>query len=379
MRILLTELLLILFSKSFAIDFSNLNTRYWYDPGAPVSLKSRVASHNDEITVFYKLNSENASKISVEYLLQDDYDEPNDQILGIYSLDTIGTEESNVLRLRFSTDLQILVLKVYDGSNYFYFPVQLKRGGLDHPPFYPVDREGFPIIDSYVSDEEFGISSLTMTDRYYLYRYKEAFPPADPPTGNTQRVNPTLEVDSLLSVSSGATIFPDISHFYFVQTDTLSTDGFTLYAGPSYYPEYRDIDLIIPPVTYFSKTSEMGSILNAKDKKVAFDRFWLTLYNTKNTARSAIASYYRKVWAANDMFTDYKAGWKTDRGIIYLIFGNPVEVYRQNKREYWTYSNIQFEFRIISNLFAPNLYILIRDEDYETKWLEQLNLLRGGK
>lgn len=379
-RVLLIFFFSVAFFNATSIDFSNLNTRYWYDPNAPVRVSTRVTSFDNQIKVFLKVKNQTNASLEMEYLVQKSFEDPNEKELEGYVLDTIVRQDPQILSLTFSSPVEeVLVLKIFDGSNFYYFPVELKRGGLDFPSFYPADLDGIPIVENFTPAGKILIQSSTSEISYYLYQYQETFPPADPPMGNMQQVNPTLKVDSLLKSTSGSSVDLSASHFYFVQTDTLSTDGFTLYAGSDYFPEYRDIEKIVPTVTYFSKASEIGNMLNARNKKLAFDKFWLSLYNTKNMAKSAIASYFKKVWLANHEFTDYKEGWKTDRGIIYLIFGNPAEVYRHNKREYWIYNDVQFEFRIISNLFAPNLYILIRDEDYESFWLEQLKLIRGGK
>jgi hypothetical protein len=41
-------------------------------------------------------------------------------------------------------------------------------------------------------------------------------------------------------------------------------------------------------------------------------------------ARRIAALYYRRTAAANRLFSNYKAGWKTPRGMIYILFGPPL-------------------------------------------------------
>ena len=97
-------------------------------------------------------------------------------------------------------------------------------------------------------------------------------------------------------------------------------------------------------------------------------------------AKSAIRTYYRKVAQANEIFTDYKPGWKTDRGILYVVYGTPKEVFRSNATETWVYDDeLSFEFRILSNLFTPELYVLKRDQRYRESWISRVRVLRGGK
>jgi hypothetical protein len=81
---------------------------------------------------------------------------------------------------------------------------------------------------------------------------------------------------------------------------------------------------------------------------------------------------------ANELFTSYKEGWKTDRGMVYVIFGNPDRVFRENKKEIWLYGDIRFEFKIISNLFAPKMYVLLRDKGYEKIWIKKITDLRSA-
>lgn len=381
MRILLTVIFTYLFSNLYAIDFSNLNTAYWYESNPAVDFTYRAVSDGDDFIVFLKLKSSKLSQISATYFLQETFEDKNEVEFSGFILDTLENQNDEVfLKMSFKkiSDFKLLVVRIFDLNNYFYFPVALSRGALRHPSFYPVDQQGLPILEDFVSENEIMIRDAGSGSKFYFFQYREAFPPADPPMGITQSVNPTLNVDSVFTASLTNVILQD-NYFYFIQEDTLSTLGLTLFSGSDFFPEYRTIEELISPVTYFSKSSEMGNLLNNKSPKLAFDRFWLSLFMTKNRAKAAIANYYRKVWSANKHFTDYKQGWKTDRGIIYLVFGSPKEVYRKNQREIWVYDNAQFEFRIISNLFAPELYIMIRDKDYESIWYDQVQNIRGGK
>jgi len=168
------------------------------------------------------------------------------------------------------------------------------------------------------------------------------------------------------------------NHFYFIQSDTLSLEGLTLFMGPKHYPYMKLMDELIPPLTYFTSRSELDEIRNAKDPKIAFENFWLNIHISPEAAGAAIRSYYRAIKKANELFTSYKEGWKTDRGMVYVIFGNPDRVFRDNKKEIWLYGDIRFEFKIISNLFAPKMYVLLRDKGYEKIWIKKITDLRSA-
>ena len=145
-----------------------------------------------------------------------------------------------------------------------------------------------------------------------------------------------------------------------------------------YYPKMKLIDELISPMTYITSRSELAEIRNAKNLKIAFENFWLNIFMSSEGAAASIRSYYRAIKKANELFTTYKEGWKTDRGMIYVIFGSPDRVFRANRKEIWFYGDIQFEFKIISNLFAPQMYVLLRNKGYEEIWVKKITDLRSA-
>ncbi|MEQ9306327.1 MAG: GWxTD domain-containing protein, partial [Marinoscillum sp.] len=102
-------------------------------------------------------------------------------------------------------------------------------------------------------------------------------------------------------------------------------------------------------------------------------------YGSKFRAKAAIKNFYDQIEIVNRLFTDYKQGWKTDRGMIYLIFGAPHRVFRSERSEIWQYiDGTEFEFIRISTLFTPSMYSLKRSRDYEELWYERVGEIRRG-
>jgi hypothetical protein len=87
-----------------------------------------------------------------------------------------------------------------------------------------------------------------------------------------------------------------------------------------------------------------------------------------------IKLYYNRVMDANRFFTSYLEGWKTDRGIIYIIYGPPNVVYKGRNVEGWVYGedknmlSINFTFRKLDNPFTDNDYSLTRSPAYKDGW-----------
>lgn len=370
--------LVTLASSAIAIDFSALNTQYWYDTKRGIDIQYRVVKKDPSNTVFIRMRDVVSARGKFRFYLQDDYSSEQHIELSDLVFDTLRQTGNNILfSLNIdpgSMSLLVIHYQYAERNVDFYYPINLKRGKLDAASFYPVDTTGLPVMTSFVKSE---IVFEVPSDSVFCFQYQEQFNPADPPMGTVQTVSPSLVVDSVLRAVDGSGLMP--GYFYFVQRDTLSTEGITLYTATPHFPNYRRLEDLVMPLTYFSRSSELKKILNSRNPKKEFDQFWLTTYGSQESARSAIRSYYRKVSQANALFTDYKPGWKTDRGIIYIMFGEPVEVYRDDRSEIWKYPDAEFEFRIISNLFAPQLYVLLRDKDYEDAWNTRVRMIRGGQ
>ena len=360
------------------IDLSKLNTSYWYDPAAPLMIRSRVVQASDTLHVFLSMTYNPSDTINTRLLLQNSYLDAIDRLLQVYETDTlVGTADHLLLKLTFNdVSEKLLILEFELSGAYFYYPINLKRGRLNHPRFYPLQTNGTSLISSFSTSPSLKFKGTNAQDTLYFLQYKANFQPADPPMGIAQSVASELLMDSVFISTQEVSLAQN--HFYFIQSDTLSLEGITLFMGPKYYPDMKLIDELIPPLIYFSSRSELDKITNAKEAKIAFENFWLNIHLSPKAAGTAIRSYYRAIKKTNELFTNYKEGWKTDRGMIYVIFGNPDRVFRENKKESWHYGDIRFEFKIISNLFAPNMYVLLRDKGYEKIWIKKITDLRSA-
>ncbi len=63
------------------------------------------------------------------------------------------------------------------------------------------------------------------------------------------------------------------------------------------------------------------------DREAFIDQFWKRRDPTPNTEENEFKQeHYRRVAYANEHFASYVAGWKTDRGRIYITYGPPDEI-----------------------------------------------------
>jgi GWxTD domain-containing protein len=220
----------------------------------------------------------------------------------------------------------------------------------------------------------------------YIYRFNHTFLPALPPM-QTENINtsPDMQTDTLLIVTTNQPFVLNKTALYFAQLDTTTREGVPITIVSPDFPKYRKIDNIIQALAYISSQKEMLALKNNSDKKKSLDTYLLSISTGVDSAKQLIKKYFERVTYANDKFTSYKEGWKTDQGIIYIVFGAPEQIIKQPDREEWIYKKqknkpeIVFEFYKVSNLFCKNCYELNRKNTYRDIWYDVVDEWRSGK
>ncbi|MEM9326068.1 MAG: GWxTD domain-containing protein [Bacteroidota bacterium] len=373
LRSLLVIFLAFYHFSSLALDFGRTNVAYLYSPVSPVQIGFElVPAGPGRVTCYLNVKERVRAQYQMSFFTQASYDADDETYFVPDLVDTLTAGESTtVIRCDLSTDSldAVLVVELIRGSDRYYFPFTADVQRL--PSFYPWD-DG-PVTDYYVKRPP----DLRGSDSLFAYAYSMDFGLADPPFGVMKALSPEIEIDSVFRYDKDAA-FEDWV-FYFIQEDTSSSIGRGFLKSPSYYPRYRAMEELVGPLQYICSSKEFEEILTASSLRQGFQDFWLTTVGNEQQAKIAIRRYYRGVTGANRYFTNYKPGWKTDQGMIYLIFGPPQEVYRTQRKELWKYGGgLQFEFIKISTLFAPSLYTLLRDPDYRDKWAQKIASIRQG-
>ncbi len=98
-------------------------------------------------------------------------------------------------------------------------------------------------------------------------------------------------------------------------------------------PTITDLDKAIEEMMFVASSSTIDSIMAAPDdvtKEKRFLRFWDT-YKCRfsQSGRVSMAEYFNRVDYANKNFTHFFPGWKSDRGMVYILFGPPDNVDRR--------------------------------------------------
>jgi GWxTD domain-containing protein len=221
--------------------------------------------------------------------------------------------------------------------------------------------------------------------RYYQRDYGIAAPPF-------AMVSPKpfeYRADSIFMLpvnNSSALIDFENPGFYHIQVDTfMNRDGLTVYKFEGGFPEVKTIDDMTFPLRYITNKQEYENIMKSENKKDAIDQFWLNAAGNQDRARELISTFYNRVQDANIFFTSFVEGWKTDRGMIYIVFGPPNVMYKGSDRENWIYGedknmmSLSFTFFKVENPFTDNDFTLDRSVIYKNNWYRAVDLWRQGR
>ena len=195
----------------------------------------------------------------------------------------------------------------------------------------------------------------------------------------------SLEVDSTFMISANQPLQFTKEGLYNVFADTTQSEGLGILVVNERFPKVTRPQLLLGPLLYMSTNNEINEIKKAEDYKKALDKYWLTLMNgNAPLAQQSIRSFYGRVEEANQLFTTYKEGWKTDKGMIYIVLGPPDKVQRSKDREVWTYDhrgnaqNVNFTFNRRNNQFVDDHYELVRYAEYQPIWYPVVEAWRNG-
>lgn len=247
------------------------------------------------------------------------------------------------------------------------------------------DTLNTPLVRNYVRPGEwFRLHSDLFGDTSLLVRcYFRNYPHPAPPFSKVPDPVFSFRPDSLFSCHTEQVLQlhrPGIYHF---QTDTSRKSGFTLFVYDPWFPEVKSPQQMLEPLRYLTMRNEYAELVKDPDAKAAADRFWLKVGGKSDRSKGLIRIYYQRVQEANRQFSSYVPGWKTDRGMIYCVFGPPVSVYRSAVTEQWTYAgatggSFSFDFKQTGNPFTDNDYSLIRREEFDFYWYQAVEKWRQG-
>jgi len=172
---------------------------------------------------------------------------------------------------------------------------------------------------------------------------------------------------------------------YIFHTKPEPAKGLCLTQFGDHFPQVNLPEDMLLPLRYITTAEEYQKLVANADLKAAIDQFWLEKGKTFANARDLIRVYYNRVVFANLYFSSSKQGWRTDRGMIYLLLGPPASVERTETKETWYYQSsdtgekITFDFNLENDYWIDYDFKLKRKEEFRRVWNQAVDSWRRGK
>jgi GWxTD domain-containing protein len=374
-----------LHSVSYAQSIRDINFSQLYDPGTPFALEinpiRKATGWLCQYTLTLRDTTKNVQDYSLQFEIRNSISEQNGTVIPLDSSVTQNrrSQLTGSFSVPLSAEFRYVVGRVITSTEMRPYFVSLVL-----EPKYPVTEEVVrtknPSLDRFIKTGE--EIRFPAGGQFIVSYYNDNFPTAPVPFSEALgKVSKQMKVDSTFVVN-GEGIALSKTGLYLIQKDTLKSEGIAFRVEED-YPRYARLKNLANPMIYICTSNEFEKIKAAKGEKKAFDKVILGITKDTERAKKFMKSYFRRVEWANELFTSYKEGWKTDRGMIYVIFGPPDEVYRSTDREIWNYKRPEFktnfEFVRSPSLFDPHNYALVRDRKYTQLWYEVIDLWRNAR
>lgn len=386
MRTLFLVLLTTLVLSTQGQSINSLDFSHWYDPLAEVVLQLHPAIAGDSVTVRYRMKTNNAT--AAKYLVKWEKRDSYAQRQGV----TTGSPDTTVLsqawkfgRFLFAKPAKpwLLVVRVTNLATGKYWNF-FRKIEAHYPVNGYLEKDGSKQWDSFVPAEGTYVVRGSGSGKPINFSYyKDNFPtPAPPFVVKEAKMDRFLFPDSLFTVAPGSSLGPFVREgLYLAQEDTLSEQGFSFFVKNAPYPKYNKLADLKGPLLFVTTQEENNALDKAGEDKARFDRVILDITRDKDRARTFMRNYFKRIEWANYFFTSFKEGWKTDRGMIFTIFGQPDEVRVDGGFEEWAYKNPKQSFRFAhsGSVYHPDHSVLVREKGYTEYWYLTIDLWRKGR
>lgn len=172
--------------------------------------------------------------------------------------------------------------------------------------------------------------------------------------------------------------------FYHIGLDPKHTEGLNLFTFDASFPRVSSTEEMINSTRYIMTKDEFNNCKEAENKKKAIDHFWLEIGGSDTRAKELLKQYYNRVKEANKYFSSYCEGWKSDRGMIFIVFGQASSVVQKEDEVIWIYSTavnqstLTFIFKKVDSPYSDNIYVLDRSQLYKPAWSNAVDQWRQG-
>lgn len=224
-------------------------------------------------------------------------------------------------------------------------------------------------------------------DKLFISYYKNETPLPNPTFSINNEEVIYNKPDSIFILDYSPQLLISFSYegLYHFRFDTNQPDGLSVVNFGGNFPKIKTAKELLDPLAYITTSADYKKLLQEENTKLANDNYWLSLAGTTGKAREMIRIYYNRVYFSNYYFSNTKPGWKTDRGMVYIVYGPPQNLQKSPDSETWIYyikgasSTINFTFNYKPNSYSIDNYVLSRSESHDWHWREAVDTWRAGE
>lgn len=288
-------------------------------------------------------------------------------------------------------DLQVRVSDVQRNSEYKTNIVLDKSNRTNKQNFLALSQStGLAVSPSQIiKGDSILIESLRNIglSKLFLFEYNSdiKLPPAPFSIATPEIPAVADAIKKTLPLENGVAKHHVTENLQIISTTESPISGYSFVSFTHDYPEVKKKSELHPPLRYLTTKQEFENITKARNPKEKVDLFWIECGGSKDRARALIAEYYDRVQIANTHFNSYTEGWRTDRGMIYLVFGEPTKITSTANQQTWVYGDdsngtgLKFVFTKSESVWSDNVYILRRDPMFKTHWERMVTAWRNGR
>jgi len=220
--------------------------------------------------------------------------------------------------------------------------------------FLPGERFNVRYRDQYVD---------SIYVKYYNLKSELPRPPITASADYTRSVTPDTSFRFPLVDTADYNL--RLEGMYYVQVDNEQEDGLTLFNFGGSFPDVKTSKELMEPLFYLATQAEYRDL--------------------RKKSRELIRIYYNRVIYSNLYFTSNKEGWKTDQGMIFILFGPPSRIQMTGNGERWFYyarrksKAVEFQFVRQPDAFFHQHLVWSKSIESQTYWNEAIRSWRDGK
>lgn len=372
---------------------------YIYDLEHEFLINHRIASDNNKYRIFlqFTLNSGNVkiNDYTISYDLRANY--MSDKLMD----SEIRLDSAHLIYTGYRAFVYQIDIEKTEGQNLAVFEIfnnpKNKRSKYDIPlmedgqspgPFLLYDASiNIPYFDHYVNrGSQLRLGNVFKSDdTFKITKVSGNQPTPLPPFDDSARELLKSNIkDTTFNVRQNELFTFNQTGYYHIERSADPSQKIDFYVADDFYPYFGAYEDMMNPLIFLSTNVEYEAMRDAKDGRDAFENFVQeTISSNERVGKDFIKYYYRRIRKAARLFTEDREGWKTDRGMVYLIFGDPLQVFRNETTELWVYTStsggrLRFTFDIL-NEDGMKKHRLLRGKRYREDWMTAVTQWRAGR